>query len=196
MCYVQIAIAAVGVMMQMKASADAAAARRNKAAFDAQIAQNNAKILNRQAQDAEEKGKDDRYLARLKADVAQEKMASQLIGQGFDVTFGTNVDLLAEVHEFGERDAEAIKESADQTAHSLRARAANFSAQAGFESGLASSIDPFGAAVSTGIIRGSQVASTWYSDISAEFSSGSSTTGSTGTQESTLLSTTNRPTFA
>jgi hypothetical protein len=184
-CYVQIAIAAVGIMMQMKASADQEAARRDKAAFDAQIAKNNAKILERQAIDAEEKGKDDRYLARLKADVAQERMQAELAGQGFDVTFGSNIDLLAEVNEFGERDADAIKESADQTAFALRARAANFRAQGQFSSGLASGADPGQAALFTGISGATAVASKWYDDIDAELFS-TSPSSSSGTETSLL----------
>jgi hypothetical protein len=188
-CYVQIAIAAVGIMMQMKASADQEAARRDKATFDAQIAKNNSKILNRQADDAEEKGKDDRYLARLKADVARERMQAELAGQRFDVTFGTNIDLLAEMNEFGERDANAIKESADQTAFALRARAANFAAQGTFEGALASGASPGDAALSTGVSGATSVASKWYPDIASEFSSTSTSSAPASGADTSLLAT-------
>jgi len=178
-------------MMQMKASADQEAARRDKAEFDSQISRNNARILERQAVDAEEKGKDDRYLARLKADVAQQRMQAELAGQGFDVTFGSNIDLLAEVNEFGERDADAIKESADQTAFALRARAANFRAQGSFEGALASGASPSDAALTTGIIGATSVASKWYPDIQSEFSTTSTTTSPALATDASLLSSSN-----
>mgnify|MGYP003627083200 FL=1 len=151
---ISIGISVYGQMQQSKAA-------KNQAKFQEETAKNQAILAERNAKEIEKQGKKDsnRYRARVQQELANEMIS--MVGQGGDVSVGSNVDLLADYAGAGEEDAMTIMDNANRKAYNARTGGMNATNQANLFGAKAASINPTFDGVSTGVSGLSSVASNW-----------------------------------
>jgi len=84
-----------------------------------------------------------------------------MAAQGADISYGSNVDLLADTAELGERDAATIEANAAERAYDAKLRGLTAGSQAGLYETQAAYEDPLYAGVSTLLSTGGTVAQRW-----------------------------------
>lgn len=136
-------------------------AMQQQAEYQAAVNRNNQIIANRQAEDALKRGELEAQQYRSRVRNIQAEQLVSMAAEGADVTFGSNVDLLAETAELGELDAQRIRSNAEREAYNLRTQGMNFGAQAGLNRARASAENPLLAGGTSLLSGASTVASRW-----------------------------------
>lgn len=112
--------------------------------YEHQASVNNTNRLRaeRDAQERERAGvvEANRYRSSLRR--AQADQMVSMVGEGADIGFGSNIDLLADTAELGERDALTIQYNADRDAHSIRQQGSDYGAQSSMNMAAAKSQSP------------------------------------------------------
>ncbi len=137
-------------------------AQKQSAQFDAKVADQNAAFADRQATDAQARG-------RLEVD-ARRRDISQLRGQqragiaasGADVGAGSALDIQRDTSYLGDIDTAVIRGNAEREAYASRQDAQNFKANARMSRARAKGISPGAAAGTTYLSSGLQFAASWY----------------------------------
>lgn len=114
---------------QGRVEAGKAEERRRK--YQAEVAANNAKVAEYNAQDALERGSKLEKQHRLKMSKLQGKQRSVLAAQGIELESGSALDLLDDTAYYGELDALTIRNNAKRDAWKYKVNAQNQAAQSG-----------------------------------------------------------------
>lgn len=125
-----LAASVIGAGMSAYGAIQQGQAARKQAEYQAAVSRNNALLAERQAQDAEQRGK-------VAEDAQREKIAgllgtqrAMLAGTGFDLGDDTSASLLGDTAAAGELDALTIRNNAAREAYGYRTRGMNFNADA------------------------------------------------------------------
>lgn len=123
---------AIYTMVGATVAGTAYAAYSQKRAGDAQasIAEKNAAIAERAAQDAIERGKVAENEQRQKVRQLQGEQKAAMAAAGADVQSGSNLDTLSDTAMVGEFDALTIRNNAAREAYGYRTQSAQYSAEA------------------------------------------------------------------
>ena len=149
---ITLALAAASAAASAAAAYKAAQDARARAAYQAQVARNNAITAGYMVEEAKQQGKaeEDRHRERIKQ--ASGKVDPRRAAQGLLTDAGpgdTGTDIKADIAFFGELDINTIRHDTDVAAKSAQARATNFEAQAGLFEMQRSQISPgFNAGIS------------------------------------------------
>lgn len=125
-------IGAIGQVQQAQATASA-----NKQ--NAQIAEMNAKLADRRARDALERGKENEQQQRVKAARLMGQQQVAMAANGVDLTFGSPLDTLVDTATMAELDALTIRKNAANEAYDYKVDGVNKRAQASMYRSAASS---------------------------------------------------------
>lgn len=137
-----------------------------------QIANNNAKMAEYAAQDAQKRGEEDAMAAQRRAAALKSSQRVALAANGLDLSYGTAADLQDQVDFFGQADAATARTNASREAWRLRAGGAQEQA-AGAAARSNANMQVAGTLLSTA----GSVASKWYA------ASSSGAPGFSGTQK-------------
>jgi len=179
MCVFALAPAAAGVMANVAANIgvisaigsagmgaygayQSSQANKQAAAYQAQIARNNATIAEWKAKDTEERGRTAEIDYRVKVEGFKGDQRAKLAAQGFDINEDDPLDILADTAGLGERDALTIRSNTEREAWKNRLDAQNATAQGVMFQAKSDAESPF-LAGATNLLGGvSSVASKWY----------------------------------
>lgn len=155
-----VASTALGVM----GSVQQGQAASSQAAYQAQVARNNAILAERAAKDAEDRGRVAALNQRNRTKQLIGRQRAQLAANGVLVDRGSALDIVADTAQIGETDALTIENNADREAANYRAQGSNFTADAQLsllrgKSAVNSSYFQSGGVALDGL---GQVASKWY----------------------------------
>lgn len=120
-----------------------------------QVANNNAKTAEIQAQDAQKRGEKEAIALQQKGAAYKSAQRVNLAAKGLDLGYGTAADLQDQTDFFSQADAATARTNAAKEAWSMRARGANYQAEA-------LSNNPYMAAGGSLLAGGGQVADKWY----------------------------------
>lgn len=137
----------IGQMQQGKAAA--ASAR-----YNAQVSDMNAKISDRQARDALDRGKLEEQKQRQKNAQILGQQQAGMAANGVDITFGSPMDLLVDTATMGELDALTIRSNSYREERDIRQQGANYRGQAGMQRAQASSASTGGFLGAIGTVLG------------------------------------------
>lgn len=119
------------------------------------VAENNANTAEIQAQDAQRRGEKDAIAIQQKGAAYKSAQRVNLAAKGLDLNYGTAADLQDQTDFFSQSDAATARTNAAKEAWSMRARGANYQAEA-------LSSNPYMAAGGSLLAGGGQVADKWY----------------------------------
>ena len=125
MSYIAIAAAVVGVV----GAGTSAYASHQQGKTQQEIANNNAKMAEYAAQDAQKRGEEEAAAAQRRAAALKSSQRVALAANGLDLGYGTAADLQDQVDFFGQADAATARTNASLDAWRLRAGGANDAAQ-------------------------------------------------------------------
>lgn len=111
-------LGAVGSIQQGQAAAKAAK-------YNNQVAQMNAKISERRAKDALERGADEEQKKRQQVQQILGQQQAAMAANGVDVSFGSPLDTIVDTAVLGELDALTIRSNAYREEYDYRVQAAN-----------------------------------------------------------------------
>jgi len=111
----------IGAMGQMQQANATAAAER----YNAQIGDMNAKIAERRAEDAIDRGKFEEQRKRQEVAKVKGAQVAAMAANGVDLTFGSPLDTIVDTAVLGELDALTIRTNAYREAYDYRVDAAN-----------------------------------------------------------------------
>ena len=137
----------VGAIQQGKAQA--ASAR-----YSANVAEMNAKLSDRAAKDALERGKLEEQKQRQKTAGLMGQQQAAMAANGVDVTFGSPLDLLVDTATMGELDALTIRSNSYREERDIRQQGANYRGQAAMNRAQASSANTGGYLNAAGTLLG------------------------------------------
>jgi len=100
-----------------------------QAKYQAQVAQNNQTIAQQNSEAALDKGRADAEDKRRETAQRAGLQRAQLAAQGFDVSEGTSIDILADTAELGELDVLRIESDAQQRSRNFLIQGDNFQAE-------------------------------------------------------------------
>jgi hypothetical protein len=109
---------AAGQIQQSKATAAASN-------YNAQIAEMNAKISDKQAKDALERGKQEEQQKRMQTAQLAGRQRAAMAANGVDLTFGSPLDTIIDTAKMGEIDALNIRTNAHREAYAYNMQATN-----------------------------------------------------------------------
>lgn len=121
---VSIAVGAAGAVYQGNAAASAAR-------YNAQIAEMNAKISDKAAKDALERGARDEQRKRIEVAAIAGQQRAGMAASGIDISFGTPLEMLVDTAYAGEMDALTVRTNANREAYNQEVQSANLRAQSG-----------------------------------------------------------------
>jgi len=129
--------------------------------YQAQVASNNAKTSELQAQDAIRRG--DEEASALRQRIAATKSAQRvaLASNGLDLSDGSALNVLSDTDVLGAQDVLTVKDNALKTAWGYRTQGANYQADAGLLSARASAESPWMAAGTSLLASAPTVADRW-----------------------------------
>lgn len=127
----------------------------NQASANQQIAQNNAKVAEYQAQDIERRGQEDAMAVQRRAAALKSSQRVNLAAKGLDLGYGTAADLQDQTDFFAASDVATARTNAAKDAWGKRAMGANYRAEA-------SAQNPLMASAGTLLGGAGQVADKWY----------------------------------
>lgn len=130
-----------------------------------QIANNNAKVAEYQAQDIERRGQEDAMAVQRRAAAIKSSQRVNLASKGLDLGYGTAADLQDQTDFFAASDVATTRTNAAKDAWGKRAVGANYRAEA-------SAQNPLMAGAGTLLSGAGQVADRWYSYQGANNSAG------------------------
>lgn len=126
----------------------------NQARTQKQVAENNAKTAEWQAQDAQARGEQDAMDIQRKAAALKSSQRVSMAAKGLDLGYGTAADIQDQTDFFGQVDAATARTNAGKEAWAKRAQRANFQTEA-------AASRPWLSAGSTLLASGGQVADKW-----------------------------------
>lgn len=116
-------IGAVGAIQQANAASAAAS-------YNAQVGEMNARISDKRAQDAIDRGMDEEQQKRLDVAQIRGRQEAAMAANNVSVGFGSSLDTLVDSKTAGELDALTIRYNSEQEAYDNRVQAANQRADA------------------------------------------------------------------
>lgn len=116
----------VGAAGQIQAGNAQAAASR----YNAQVAEMNAKMADRAARDAIERGQIEEQNKRREIAAIQGRQQAAMAANGVDLTFGSPLDTLVDTAVLGEIDALTIRRNAAREAYDYEVQGVNYRADA------------------------------------------------------------------
>ena len=125
----------IGGVGQLQAAGAAAASAK----YNASVADMNAKLADRAAKDALERGGIEEQKQRAKTAQILGQQQAGMAANGLDLTFGSPLDLLVDTAVMGELDALTIRTNAYREERDIRQQGANYRGQAGMYRAEASS---------------------------------------------------------
>jgi hypothetical protein len=177
MCYPLLIFAAVSAVSAYSASET----RKDAARYQSQVAANNAKVADWQAQDAKERGDQAAAAVRRRASALQGSQIANLAARGLDISEGSANAILTDTDFFGEYDQNITRANAAREAYGFKVRAGNFRGDAAASAAMADAENPLLSGVVAGagsyfsgsaqgmsggfnslLSDGKQVASRWY----------------------------------
>lgn len=154
--------AIAGVGMSAYSMYQQGKAQQARANYDAEVAENNAKTLELQAQDARKRGDEDAAVIRRNADMLKGSQRSSMAAKGLDLAEGTAAELQDQTDFFSLTDQATTKDNAAKEAWRILVGAGNSRGEAAAQRATARSINP-GFNAATSLISGAgSVASRWY----------------------------------
>jgi hypothetical protein len=162
--FVRVAVSAqaAGAGMGMVGAYFGAKSQQDQLAFDAEMADLNARVSESTAQTALLAGQREVQKSRLSTANLKSTQRVGLAASGVALDEGSAVNVLTTTDYFGEVDANTIEANAVREAWGYRTQAANFKAQAISARGAAKAINP-GAAVLTSFLgNAAKVGGDWY----------------------------------
>lgn len=124
------------------------------AKYNAQVADMNAKLSDRAAKDALERGKLEEQKQRQKTQQVLGAQQAGMAANGVDLTFGSPLDLLVDTAVMGEMDALTIRTNSAREERDIRQQGANYRGQAGMYRAQASSASSGGFLSAMGTVLG------------------------------------------
>lgn len=128
-----LALTAASTVMGAIGKSQEAAAQAGMANYQAQVARNNQRVAEWNAQRALQQGQVDEQNQRFKAAALLGSQRAELASQGGDVDSGSPLDIQADTARAGEYDAQAIRNNAAVKAYGYRVQGANAGAEAGLD---------------------------------------------------------------
>lgn len=163
MCSPALALGVASTVFTATGTYTQAKAQRGMAQYNAQIARNNAKVAEWQAQDATRRGEEEAAAVGRQTRLQKGAQRARMAASGLDLNVGTAQELQDQTDFFGKIDQGTARDNAAKEAWSIRQRGANFQSEAAMQSATARSISP-GFAATTSLLGGaSRVADRWYS---------------------------------
>lgn len=108
--------------------------QKAQAEYQAAVANNNAIIAERQAQDSLDRGRVEEQQHRLKVAQMKGTQRSALAASGVQVDSGSALDVVADTAMMGEFDALTIRNNAEREAYAYRVQGSNYQAESGLYS--------------------------------------------------------------
>lgn len=115
---------------------------KNQANYQSQVASNNAKVAEWQAQDAKERGDQAVAAVRRKYAGLQGTQAATLAARGLDISEGSANAILTDTDFFGDYDQKQTRANAEREAWGFRVRAGNFQGDAAMYNTVAGNENP------------------------------------------------------
>ena len=164
MCGANISMGLNIASVLMQTGAAVGQSRAAKAAYDyqAQVAENNRRLAEMQAEDALERGRIKEQEHRRKVLRFKGRQIASLAARGVDLRSGSPLDILAGTDVMGEYDAQMILANAEREAWARRIEANNYAANAGLLRARASAERPLLRGASTLLTGAGVVADRWY----------------------------------
>lgn len=152
----------LGVGMSMMGAYRQGVAQQGAINYEAQVAQNNAKIAEYQASQEKIIGEQQEQTQRLKTAQVFGDQRAAMAANGVDLGEGSPNEVLATTKFTGERDALTIRDNAARRAWAYQNNAAGYTSEAAADRAASGSINPLMAAGTSLLTSGSTVASNWY----------------------------------
>ena len=127
------AFTAMSTVGQMVGSYQQGKAQQGMAEYNAGIARNNAIMAERQAQDAEARGKTEEQRQRQKNSLILGGLKAQQAASGTELDSESNVGLMEDFAASGEHDALTIRSNAAREAWGARVQASNYQSEAAMQ---------------------------------------------------------------
>jgi hypothetical protein len=154
-------ISVVGAGMAAMGAMNQSQSRQDMSSYNAAVQRNNQIIAERNEKRILDQGtyEANAYRARTRSYISDQMVL--MAAQGGDISFGSNVDLLADTAELGERDAVTIESNAADRAYDEKLKGLTAGSQASLYATQAANEDPLYAGVSTLLSTGSTVSHRW-----------------------------------
>lgn len=120
---------AVQLGIAIAGAATSAQGQYQQAKVSARVAENNAIIANRQAEEAERVGEENAQAIRRRASQLTGQQRAAFSARGIDISEGTPADIIDQTDFFGQADAITARNNARKQAWGYRAQGANFAGQ-------------------------------------------------------------------
>lgn len=159
---IAVAVAATAAVASSYAAYQGAQSSKAAAKYERDVQQQNSKLQEWQAQDAEKRGAvtEARYAEQAAAAAGSRRAA--LAASGVDIASGSAFDLQEDVKAAGSRDLQTIRENVAREAFGYRIGALDSQASATLANFQAQSISPTQNAAVSALGGASNVADTWY----------------------------------
>lgn len=154
-----------GLGAGMTAASAYSSSQASKAAYNAQaqVDQNNARLAEYQAQDAERRGAVAAQNVGYRTNQVKGTQRAALAANGVDLGYGSALELLSDTDYFGSVDRATTVDNAAREAWGYRTQGANYTSDASLLRQRASAESPFLSAGTSLLGSAGRVASGWYS---------------------------------
>lgn len=159
---VSMGLQAAGAVGGIFSSYYGAKSKQNQLAFEAEMADLNAKVSESTAQTALLAGQREVQKSRLSTARLKSAQRVAMASNGVALDEGSAVNVLTTTDYFGEVDANTVNANAIREAWGYRTQSANYRAQAISSRGAAKAVSPTGAAITSFLGNAAQVAGDWY----------------------------------
>jgi hypothetical protein len=156
------AVSLVGTGMSAYGAYQNSKASQGMANYNAQVAENNAKTAEIQAQDALRRGDAEADTVRRNADMLKGSQRASMAAKGLDLAEGTAAELQDQTDFFSLTDQATARDNAKKEAWSIRVGGSNYRSEAAMQRATGKSFSPGFAAAGSLIGGASQVAGQWY----------------------------------
>lgn len=130
MCDVTLAITAATTMLSAAGAIQQGQAQAGASRHNAKVADMNARISQRRAKDALERGKLEEQRKRHEIAQLHGRQVAAMAANGVDIGFGSPLDLIVDTAQLGEIDALTIRRNAANENYDYRVQAVNGTAEA------------------------------------------------------------------
>ena len=162
MCEPTTIIMAVSAVVGALGAYQGAESQKAAATYQSQVAANNAKVSEWQAQDALQRGQVARQDTRRKYAALEGTQRAGLAARGLDISEGSALSILEDTQYFGELDMGTVSNNAAREAWGYRVQASNQTANASMLKAQADATNPMFAAGASLLSSGGSVARQWY----------------------------------
>lgn len=154
--------AAAGTAVSVYSAHEQAQGQKDMARYNAQVADNNAKTNEIEAQDAIKRGDEEANAIRRNADMLKGSQRASMAARGLDLAEGTAAELQFQTDFFSSVDQATARDNAKRQAWGIRTQGANFKSEAAMQRATAKSINPWMNTAGSLLTNGGMVASKWY----------------------------------